>query len=525
MAKPAFPKFVLIVAIGVAVACIPDFAFAQRGGGGFHGGGGGGFHGGGFGGGGFRGGGGGGGGFRGAPGYSGGFYRGTPAGPRGMSMGRGFYGKSYANPYPGRGYSYRNPSGYGYRNPSGNVAGGARSGVSSGGLNAGRLGSVPPRGQTGGFANADGQWHSFGGRPGSANPRANASSGMNGGSAPSRSFLPGGPGTRSWSGQGSQVWANSSAPAPRNVVSRTQALSSVESSFGRPSFGYSRLGTNRSLPGSGIRGPVAARSGGITPTRGGALAGFNSGFGFNRFGSGFGSNRFGSFNGFGEFGGFRGVRPRCWNCGFGFGRFGFGLGVGGFGFDGFGFGFGWRRWWNWGWGWPWFGFGYVNPLWADWYNPWLWPGYAAYYSPVINYNVYDGDYSNLYQPDNNSYTPDSSSSSNSASSAPNGAPGNSQPNAQTNTPPKNPQNAAPVIFIFLKDGTVQTVSDMWLQDGDMHYLRTEDKGEGVVNLDEVDWPHTIEENAMRGVPITLKSPPPRTPTKVPIPAQIRNDRQ
>jgi hypothetical protein len=270
-----------------------------------------------------------------------------------MGIGRGFYGRSSANPYSGRGYSYRNPSGNAYRNPNGNAAGGARSGVSNGGLSAGRPGSAVPRGQTGGFANADGQWHSFGERPGSTNPRASASSGLNGGSAPSRSFVPGGPGTRSWSGQGSQVWANSSASASRNVVSRTQALSSVESSFGRSSFGYSRFGTNGSLPGTGIGGPLAARSGGITPTRGGALAGFNSGFGFNQFGSGFGSNRFGSFNGFGEFGGFPGFRPGCWNCGFGFGGFGFGLGVGGFGFGGFGFGFGWRPWWNWGWGWPW----------------------------------------------------------------------------------------------------------------------------------------------------------------------------
>jgi hypothetical protein len=57
---------------------------------------------------------------------------------------------------------------------------------------------------------------------------------------------------------------------------------------------------------------------------------------------------------------------------------------------------------------------------------------------------------------------------------------------------------------------------MWLQDSDVHYLRTEDKAEGVVNLDEVDWPHTIQENARQGVPITLKSAPAPAPTKVPM---------
>lgn len=228
------------------------------------------------------------------------------------------------------------------------------------------------------------------------------------------------------------------------------------------------------------------------------MAGFNSGLGFNRFGSGFGSNRFGSFNGLG---GFRGFGPGCWNCGLGFGRFGLGRFGFGFGFGGFGWGVGWNPWWNWGFGWPGFGFGYVSPFWDDWYNPWLWPAYSSYIPPTINYNFDNGGYFNPYQPDSNSYPP------NAGESGPNNIPENSKGTSDTNTPPENAQNSTPVILIFLKSGTVQTASDAWLVGGNLHYTRTDSGNEAEVGMDQVDWQNTIEENARRSVPFTLKSAP------------------
>lgn len=473
MAKLTFSKLFLIAIVSAVVTCTPHAAFAQRGGGGSHGGGGG-FHG-------------GGGGFRGtqsAPRYGGGSYRGSPTAPR---MGGGSYGSPYSRPS----YSYRSP----YGNPAGRTS---PSGPSRG-ANAGRAGSAAPQSQLRGFANADGRWHSFGERPAGAGTGSGASSGLNAGSHPSNSFVPGGPGTRSGSGQGNAVWANEAPASSRNAVSRTQALSNIESSFGRSGLSYSRFGANALLPSSRIGGALPARSGGIAPTRGGVMAaGLNSGLGFNRFGSGFGSNRFGSFNGLG---GFRGFGPGCWNCGLGFGRFGLGRFGFGFGFGGFGWGVGWNPWWNWGFGWPWFGFGYVSPFWDDWYNPWLWPVYTSYVPPTIDYNFDNGRYFNPYQPDSNSYPP------NAGESAPNNIPENSQGTSDTNTPPENAQNSTPVILIFLKIGTVQTASDAWLVGGNLHYTRTDNGNEAEVGMDQADWQNTIEENAKRGAPFTLKSAP------------------
>ena len=307
------------------------------------------------------------GGMQSAPRYGGGSYRGSPTAPR---TGGGPYG----SPNSRASYSYRSP----YGNPAGRTR---PSGPSRGG-NAGRAGSGAPQSQTRGFANADGQWHSFGERPGGAGARSGVSGGLNAGGHPSNSFVPGGPGTRSWSGLANAVRASATPPASRSAMSRTQALSNIESSFGRSSLSYSQLGANALPPSSRIGGTLPARSGGIAPTRGGVMAGFNSGLGFNRFGSGFGSNRFGSFNGLG---GFRGFGAGCWNCGLGFGRIG--PGRFGLGFGGFGWGVGWNPWWNWGFGLPWFGFGYVSPFWDDWYDPWLWPAYNSYIPPTINYNL------------------------------------------------------------------------------------------------------------------------------------------
>jgi len=493
MAKLTFPKLFLIAIVSAVVACTPRAAFAQRGGGGSYGGGGGSHGGGGFGGGGSRGGAGG----FGGGGYGSGGFRGMQSAPR---YGGGSYRGSSTARIRGGPYDspYSRPSDS-YRSPDGNPAGRASPSVPSRGVNAGWAGSAAPQSQPPGFANADGQWRSFGERPAGAGTGSGASRGLNAGSHPSNSFVPGGPGTRSWSGQGNAVWANATPSASRNAMSHTQALSNIESSFGRSSLGYSRFGANTLLASSRTGGSLPTRPVGAASVRGGALTGFNSGIAWNRFGGGFGFNRFGNFNGLGGFGGFRGFGPGCWNCGLGFGRFGpgrFGFGFGGFGWEG-----GWNPWWNWGFGWPGFGFGYVSPSWDDWYDPWLWPAYSSYIPPTIDYNLDNGGYFNPNQPGVNSYPP------NAGESAPNNIPENSKGTSDTSAPPENAQNSTPVILIFLKSGTVQNASDAWLVGDNLRYTRTDNGDQVEVGMDQVDWQNTIEENAKRGTPFTLRSKP------------------
>lgn len=143
----------------------------------------------------------------------------------------------------------------------------------------------------------------------------------------------------------------------------------------------------------------------------------------------------------------------------------------------------------------------MSPFWDDWYNPWLWTGYSSYIPPTIDDNFDNGGYFNPYQPDSNSYPP------NAGEGAPNNVPENSKGPSDTNTPPDDAQNSAPVILIFLKSGTVQTANDTWLVGDNLHYTRTDNGDEAEVGMDQVDWQNTIEENARRGAPFTLKSAP------------------
>ena len=263
MSYSKFSKTIFGIAILFVCAAIP--AFAQRGGGGgghAGGGGGGGFHGGGGGGGGFHGGGGGS-----APRMSGGgsFRSGARSGP------------SFA-PAPNRSGAYsRPPSGMQPRSWAGPS-------TRSGGRVFSYYGRSPAGGQTPAPSSmarpaTDGQWRSFGGARSSAGNHI----------------------TRSFSGQGNQIWENT--PLARNAgPSRTL------SSFHRNLSGF---GVFRDTPRLGA--PFMSRRG----------------------------------FGFGE---------RCWRCGFGWG-FGFGWWPG-WGFS-WGLGWPWFGYWNWGpawidpiWGWP-----------------------------------------------------------------------------------------------------------------------------------------------------------------------------
>ena len=280
-----------IFGITILFVCASTPAFAQRGGGGggHGGGGGGGFHGGGGGGGGFHGGGGGGGGShmgggspRGggrsgasSPGIAGAYSR--P--PTGMSP------HFWAGPSTrsgGRAFSYSGRSPYGSQTPAPSSM--ARSGAdgqsrSFGGA-ATERGSAASSGQAQSSAGA--RWQTFGSTRPSAGNHV----------------------TRSFSGQGNQIWENT--PLARNAgPSRT-----LSSGFHRNLSGF---GVFRDTPRLGA--PFMSRRG----------------FGF-------------------------GERERCWRCGFGWG-FGFGWWPG-WGFS-WGLGWPWFGYWNWGpawidpiWGWP-----------------------------------------------------------------------------------------------------------------------------------------------------------------------------
>jgi hypothetical protein len=269
MSRSIFSKFAISLVILFASTAIP--AFAQRGGGGVRGGGGGGFHG------------GGGGGFQMSGGSRGGGLRsGTSSPPR---MGAGYSRSMPSVPSRfGTGSSIR-PGGNVYRSYGSSTGGSQRPSFSS-----------PNR------TVADGQWHSFGGSAAARGPRRSSSGGRSSAGTGWQTFggnrsAGGVRSTRSFSGQGHQIWEN--APMARNAVPSSRTLSNVRGAL-------NRFGPFRETP---------------------------------RFGSGFG------FRG--------GSRRGCWHCGFGRG---FGLGWWG---PGWGFGWPWFGYWGWGpawidpiWGWP-----------------------------------------------------------------------------------------------------------------------------------------------------------------------------
>jgi len=480
MTKSPLHAFPFVIAIFFACATVPAFAQHGGGGGGFHGGGGGGgFHGGG-GGGGFHGGGGGGfhggGGVGGGSFHSGGGFRGGPSAPP-AGYGSGRYGGG-APMRPGGG-SFAPPRGGSSRpnGPGGSYPGGMQRGGNS---------------FSGAPAPSDGHWHSFGGPTGgrgplgpqSAGPNANPGGGFHtfGGN---RSAGPAGA-TRSFSGQGREVWENGAMA--RNVIPSSQALSGLKQSFrgsgssvgnlgirsNSSHFGSSRFNggstllANRNF--SGIRRPI-----GLQPGRG-SFGGF--GFG-NRFG-----NRF---------------HHGCWNCGFGFGGFGFG----GFGFGGWGFGFG--GWPGWGWGSPWLGYWGWDPFWSSPWWGWGAPGYG--YGPVYN-NYYGYPYydNSAPPPADNNY--DNNTGNNGGGDSysgpePSTAPAEQSPNVNGNS--LSLKLSVPVL-IYMKDGAVYSARDYWITEEEFNLVLMDGEQKSF-SLDEVDLPRTNEENAKSGVKFILKSDP------------------
>jgi len=415
-------KFIFAALTLFAFAAIP--AFAQRGGGSHSGGGG--FHGGG-----------------GGSHSSGGSYGGFRGGASSPSTGNGF--SRGASSAPSAGYGAR-PAGNAYRSVAPPVSGVQRPSNFS---------SAPA-------AQADGQWHSFGnGSParGSSTSQSEVRGSANTGGGwhvfgGNRSATGGTPGaTRSFSGQGSDVWENT--PVAHNVVSSSRTLNNVRGSFNQTPIAGSVAGN------SGIR----TNSSLVTSSR---LAS-GSGFG-NRAFTGPSTVRFGNSY-YGYRGGYGwGFRGGCWNCGY---PFGFGLGWGP----------------GWGFGWPWLGYWNSGLYWND---PWWgWPGYGGYGYPasyIYGYPYVDSG-SNSSQPENypdtDTYTPPVDQSSSAGVSG---------------------GDSAPPILLFMKDGSVDSVRDYWISGGQIHYIFL-NGAESAIDMDQLDLQRTVDENAKSGVQFTLKPNP------------------
>jgi hypothetical protein len=459
MSKP-FPV-VIKSAFVILFVCSAMPAFAQRGGGGggIHGGGGGGFHGVG----------------------GGGFHGGGAASPRGgggphVSGGSGFRGGSYSPPAAGFGGSngpapspqrsggqFLARPGNSFARPGGTFSGGGQ-----------RVGNSPP-------AVADGHWHSFGGPGGGRGPsgaqsEARASNNGEGFHTFSGNREPGSTGSvRSFSGEGREVWENT--PVARNVVPKSQSLSTLHSSFGRSVAGSSGLRSN-STPSASSRfaggsSSVRIRSGQETPASVGRLPiGSSIQIG----------NQFNHFNRFNRFG--RG----CWNCGFGFGEWG----------NGWGWGWGWGFGGGWGFGWPWAGFWGWDPFWVDPGWGWSAPVYN-YYSYPNNYIYNSPDTGSSYQNDNSNPPPqeDNQASPDGNWVTPNGPSPSLSPNSSNLTVP---------VLIYLKSGAVYTVRDYWMIVGELHYILMSG-AQNSVELEQVDLPRTNAENAKSGVKFIFKSEP------------------
>lgn len=426
-------SFKLTTGIAILFACsaIPILANhgGGGGGGGFHGGGGGGFHG------------GGGGGSH----ASGGGSRG-PA-PSGAGS---FRGAASTSARPGS--AFQRPNTYSPRSYANSVNGSQRVGNST---------SAPP-------AVADGRWHSFGGPSGSRGPepaqsasRSSADPGS-GWHVSSANRATGSTGVaRSFYGQGGEVWE--SAPAAKNVVPKSQSLSTLHNSLSGSLAASSGFHANAPL---------------TTPphfTGGSTVVG-------NRFVSGQVPNwpRYPIGTGIG-FGSPYGFRRGCWSCGFGFGFGGWGLGL--------------------GWG----GFGFWDPFW---FNPW-WSagpadGYGYYGYP--NSNIYNYPNPEYNAPDDNSNPPPVPDQDNQEPIdgnwvTPNGPSPSSAPNSGNLTVP---------VLIYMKDGAVYTVRDYWMVDGVLHYVLM-NGAENSIDLERVDLPRTNTENAKSGVRFIFKSQPNITP--------------
>jgi hypothetical protein len=67
--------------------------------------------------------------------------------------------------------------------------------------------------------------------------------------------------------------------------------------------------------------------------------------------------------------------------------------------------------------------------------------------------------------------------------------------------------SAPSVLLYLKDDTMYAASDYWFAGNVLHFIMRDAGESTVVAMDELDLQRTVEENAKRGVPFTLKQNP------------------
>jgi hypothetical protein len=286
-----------------------------------------------------------------------------------------------------------------------------------------------------------------------------------------------------------------------SVVSTNRALSHIDNrQFGttsQVSSSFSVARTNASFSGSRFGNTTLAPNhfSGATGTS------FASGRSSSSISTG-SRNGFAGVNGFrGGFG--RGGRFRggfgCFDCGFGFGAFGFG------------------PFFDFGWGGP--GFYGYDPFWYGAYAGLSYPYYPG--SAYSSYSVANSDpvdYSSSNQNLAGGYS--FSANNNLGVAAPgtmttgNASAGNDNDDSQrslqgsgdANVAAGNVAGSASAALIYLKNGTAYTVSDYWLQGGRLYY--TVNYGApSTLKLKEVDWQRTVDENARRGIRLSLKPHP------------------
>lgn len=180
-----------------------------------------------------------------------------------------------------------------------------------------------------------------------------------------------------------------------------------------------------------------------------------------------------------------------------------GLGWGG----GFGLGVGWGGLWA-----PYWGVGYYDP----WYDPWWgWDTFGGYYGgvysfPPINYNV---TYDTPAPPppdsaEGNSYPsePPADSSNSDRNSQPESALSEASPDTNQLQSSGNVADFALLVHLYLKNGGVYSAIDYWFAGNKLHYVLSTNR-ENSIKIDKLDLQRTVDENANRGVPFSLKPTP------------------
>lgn len=162
------------------------------------------------------------------------------------------------------------------------------------------------------------------------------------------------------------------------------------------------------------------------------------------------------------------------------------------------------------------------------YDPWWGAGPAYGYYGYPNNYVYGYPDSGYYAPDNNSNPPAEQDNQQEEPLDGNWV----TPNGPSPSVAPNSGNLAVPILIYMKNGSILTVRDYWMIDGELHYILMSGV-QRTVNLGLIDLPRTNTENAKSGVKFIFKSEPsitapaqpdaePGSPNGTPAPTQQIN---